>query len=239
MRRYVPHISSEAKAALELLADKGTEAAEYGDAFYRLGQYLAKRLKTVGLGRKTMLVCTSEDADFLARGIFESITKQTARRNPVAFSCLWQTRFDPATEKSNKKRFEVAPITKRYEEQIDDEIDSLIVVKSIIATSCVVRHALLDTVGRKHPKKIFVVAPVISKDAPARLRAEFPKKIADLFQFVYFAKDGSPDENGMVWPGIGGNIYERLPLSKTDGTLIPRIVTERRQKHEAELLPVS
>jgi hypothetical protein len=212
MTRYVPHISSEAKAALELLADKGTKAAEYGDAFYRLGHYLAKRLKNAGLGRKTLLVCTSEDADFLARGIFESISEPTARRTPVAFACFWQTRFDPAGDKSNKKRFEVAPIIKRYEEPIDDEIDSLIVVKSIIATSCVVRHALLDTIERKHPKKIFVVAPVISKDAPARLRAEFPKKVANLFQFVYFA---------------------------TDGTLIPRIVTERRQKHEAELLRVS
>ncbi len=239
MTRYVPRISSEAKAALELLADKGTKAAEYGDAFYRLGQYLAKRLKSAGLGRKTLLVCTSEDADFLARGIFESISEPPARRTPVAFACFWQTRFDPAGDKSNKKRFEVAPIIKRYEEPIDDEIDSLIIVKSIIATSCVVRHALLDTIERKHPKKIFVVAPVISKDAPDRLRAEFPKKVADLFQFVYFAKDGSPDENGMVWPGIGGNIYERLPLPKTDGTLIPRIVTERRQKHEAELLRVS
>ena len=239
MSRYVPNISFEAKAALELIADKGTTAAAYGDALYRLGQYLAKRLKVAGLGRKTMLVCTSEDADFLARGIFESISEQSSRRTPVAFACFWQTRFDPASEKLNKKRFEIAPIIKRYEESTDDEIDSLIVVKSIIATSCVVRHALLDTIGRKHPKKVFVVAPVISEGAPGRLRAEFPKKVSDLFQFVYFAKDGSPDENGMVWPGIGGNIYERLPLLKTDGTLIPKIVTERRRQHEAELFQVS
>jgi hypothetical protein len=97
----------------------------------------------------------------------------------------------------------------------------------------------LDTIARKHPRKIFVVAPVISQDAPARLCAEFPKKVAELFHFVYFAQDGSPDENGMVWPGIGGSIYERLPLSKTDGTLVPKIVTERRQKYEAELLSAS
>ena len=96
----------------------------------------------------------------------------------------------------------------------------------------------MDTIGRKHPKKIFVVAPVISQDAPDKLRAEFPKKVADLFHFVYFAKDGTPDENGMVWPGVGGNIYERLPLSQTGGMLTPRIVVERRQKHEAQLLSV-
>lgn len=240
MRRLAQHVSPEAKAALDLLANKGTSPAEYGEAFYRLGQFLAKRLKNAGLGHKTLLVCTSEDADFLARGIFESINRpMMSRGTPVAFACFWQARFDPAKEALNKKRFEVAPIIKRYEEPIDDQIDSLIVVKSIIATSCVVRHALLDTIGRKHPKKIFVVAPVISKDAPDSLRAEFPKKVADLFRFVYFAEDDSPDENGMVWPGIGGNVYERLPLPKTKGAIIPKIVSERRRQREAEVLQVN
>jgi hypothetical protein len=240
MRRLAQHLSPEAKAALDLLADQRTAPIEYGEAFYRLGQFLAKRLKGAGLGRKTLLVCASEDADFLARGIFESISKPSASFGvPVAFACFWQARFDPAREQSNKKRFEVAPIIKRYEEPIDGDIDSLIVVKSIIASSCVVRHALLDTIGRKHPKKIFVVAPVISKDAPDSLRAEFPKKVAEMFQFVYFAEDDSPDENGLVWPGIGGNVYDRLPLPKTGGILVPKIVAERRRLREAEPLQVN
>ena len=240
MRRFAQHISPEAKAALDLLADQQTTPVEYGEAFYRLGQFLATRLKTAGLGRKTLLICTSEDADFLARGVFESISKPAASSGtPVAFACFWQARFDPAREKSNKKRFEVAPIIKRYEELIEGDIDSLIVVKSIIASSCAVRHALMDTIERKHPKKIFVVAPVISKDAPDSLRAEFPKKVAELFQFVYFAEDDSPDENGMVWPGIGGNVYERLPLPRTGGILVPKIVTERRRLRETESLQVN
>ena len=240
MRRLAQHLSPEAKAALDLLADQRTAPIEYGEAFYRLGQFLAKRLKGAGLGRKTLLVCASEDADFLARGIFESISKPSASFGvPVAFACFWQARFDPAREQSNKKRFEVAPIIKRYEEPIDGDIDSLIVVKSIIASSCVVRHALLDTIGRKHPKKIFVVAPVISKDAPDNLRAEFPKKVAELFQFVYFAEDDSPDENGLVWPGIGGNVYDRLPLPKTGGAVVPKIVAERRRLREAKPLQVN
>jgi len=240
MRRLAQHLSPEAKAALDLLADQRTAPIEYGEAFYRLGQFLAKRLKGAGLGRKTLLVCASEDADFLARGIFESISKPSASFGvPVAFACFWQARFDPAREQSNKKRFEVAPIIKRYEEPIDGDIDSLIVVKSIIASSCVVRHALLDTIGRKHPKKIFVVAPVISKDAPDSLRAEFPKKVAEMFQFVYFAEDDSPDENGLVWPGIGGNVYDRLPLPKTGGAVVPKIVAERRRLREAKPLQVN
>ena len=154
MRRLTPHINPDAKAALDLLADQRTAPDAYREAFYRLGQFLAQRLKRAGLGRKTSFACTSEDADFLARGIFESINKpEGSHGTPVAFACFWQARFDPAREQANKKRFEVAPIVKRYEEPIDDVIDSLIVAKSIIATSCVIRHALLDAIERKHPEE--------------------------------------------------------------------------------------
>lgn len=233
MRSLAGHVTRETIAALNSLIDETTSPDDYGKAFFRLGQLLAKRLTSAGLGEKVLLVCASEDADFLARGVFESITgRKRANISTIAFSCLWQARFDPISKGSNRKRFEVAPIIKRYEEAISDEIDSLIVVKSIIATSCVVRHALLDTVGRKHPKKIFVVSPVISKDAPNRLRAEFPKSVADLFQFVYFAEDDTPGQDGIVRPGIGGNVYERLPLARTEGILVPRIVTERRAQHQ-------
>lgn len=43
----------------------------------------------------------------------------------------------------------------------------------------------------------------------------------------------------MVWPRIGENIYERLPLPKTKGMFILKIVTERRRKREAEVLQVN
>jgi hypothetical protein len=231
MRNLAGQVSRQARTALNLLIDRNTSPDDYGQAFFRLGKFLAKRLMTAGIGTKVLLVCTSEDADYLARGVFEMIKRlKHSDAAPVAFACFWQARFDPIREGSNKKRFEVAPIIKRYEEPIDDEIDSLIVVKSIIATSCVVRHALLDTIARKHPKKIFVVAPVIARDAPDSLRAEFPRDVAKLFEFIYFAEDDSPDSEGIVHPGIGGSVYERLPLPKTSGLLVPRIVTERRSQ---------
>jgi hypothetical protein len=233
MRNLAGHVSRETIAALDLLVDEKTSPSDYGKAFYRLGQLLAKRLTNAGLGEKVLLVCASEDADFLARGIFESIKRPKGpNASPIAFACFWQARFDPVSEGASRKRFEVAPIIKRYEEPISDEIDSLIVVKSIIATSCVIRHALLDTVGRKHPKKIFVVSPVISRDAPDSLRAEFPKDVAELFQFVYFAEDDTPGRDGIVRPGVGGNVHERLPLPRTEGILVPQIVVERRSQHQ-------
>lgn len=234
MRNIAEPVSRQTKAALNLLIDPHTSSSDYGKAFHKLGRMLAKRLPSEGLGEKVLLVCTSEDADYLARGIVESIKRPKGRRlPPIAFACFWQARFDPVSEGANKKRFEIAPIVKRYEEPIEGDIDSLIVVKSIIATSCVVRHALLDTVNRKRPKRIFVVAPVISRDAPKSLRSEFPKDISELFEFVYFAEDDSPGPDGIVRPGIGGSVYERLPLPKTAGLLVPRIVRERRDRHHA------
>ena len=231
MRNFAKGVSPETVSTLELLVNKKTSRRAYGAAFYRLGQLLAERLSNVDLGKKVLLVCTSEDADFLARGLFESIKKPTqSNRSSVAFACLWQERFDPVPNGMNRKRFEVAPIIKRYEEPIEDNIDSLIVVKSIIASSCVVRHALLDTVDRKHPKRIYVVSPVIARGASESLKAEFPRKVASLFKFIYFAEDDSPDADGMVWPGIGGNVYQRLPLSKSQGIPIPKIVVERRTR---------
>jgi hypothetical protein len=231
MRNLAEGVSPETVSTLELLINKKTSRRAYGDAFYRLGQLLAQRLSEADLGKKVLLVCTSEDADFLARGLFESIKKPNpSNRSFLAFACLWQERFDPVPNGLHRKRFEVAPIIKRYEEPTDDNIDSLIVVKSIIASSCVVRHALLDTIARKHPKRIFVVSPVIAKGAPESLQAEFPRKVASLFRFVYFAEDDSPDADGMVWPGIGGNVHQRLPLPKTRGILMPKIVAERRNR---------
>jgi hypothetical protein len=83
------------------------------------------------------------------------------------------------------------------------------------------------------------VAPVISRGAQDSLRAEFPKKVSELFQFVYFAEDDSPDENGLVWPGIGGSVYDRLALPESGTALIPQIVMERRRQHEAKLLQIN
>ena len=230
MRRIDENVPREAQEALSLLVDKSTGQDAYGAAFKRLGECLAERLPQSELGKKIMLVCTSEDADFLARGLFETLLKQQgSSAKQIAFACFWQKRYKGSSSSAHKNLYDVAPIVKRYEESVDGNLDSLIILKSIIAGSCVVRHAILDTVRRKQPKKVFVVAPVISKTAPASLKAEFPAAISKLFRFVYFAEDGPPDENGMVWPGIGGSVYERLPHSG-EGLRVPAIVAERRRE---------
>jgi hypothetical protein len=230
MRRLVPRIDPTAHAALALLADEQTSAKDYGNAFYRLGTLLVQRVPQTSLGKSILVVCTSEDADYFARGILESIVGRTASQSRVALACFWQTRLKAMDAGLGRDSIEIAPIVKRYEER-SDEKDTLIVVKSIISSSCVVKHALLDIMGRKQPKKILIVAPVILRGAEARLREEFPADISRRFEFFYFAEDDQKDDSGNVRPGIGGSIYERLGLTERGAGSIPRLVLERRARY--------
>jgi hypothetical protein len=229
MRRLAKWITMSAKADLCLLADRQTNVTEYRNAFYRLGSSLAERLRRARLGTDILLVCTCEDADFLARGILESIVSvQRASPIRVALACFWQARFTAMKANPGRAGFDVAPIVRRYEEPTTSSIDSLIIVKSIISSSCVVRHALLDIIGRKQPQSIFIAAPVILRGAQMRLRREFPIDVSRRFRFLYFAEDDEKDDDGNVLPGIGGSVDKRLGLEEP-ASLTPRLVIERRK----------
>lgn len=90
------------------------------------------------------------------------------------------------------------------------------------------RHALLDVIGRKQPKRILIAAPVILRGAQERLEEEFPRDISKRFRFFYFAEDDQKDTTGNVLPGIGGSVYERLGIAET---FIPELVKERRARY--------
>lgn len=215
-----------------MLSDTQTPVPAYREAFYRLGNLLAERIPEKQLGKSMMLVCTSEDADFLARGILDSIANRKNRTAAgIAFACFWHARFTAIEGIGDSPAFDVAPIVKKYEETSDSIIDTLIIAKSIISSSCVIRHALLDVVGRKQPKRIFIVAPVILQGAQQRLNNEFPEEIRRRFQFIFLAEDDQKDNLGNVSPGIGGSVYERLGITEHGAGFVPRIVTERRAAH--------
>lgn len=226
MRRMANNVTSSAKVDLGLLADRETSISDYRNAFYRLGGSLAERFTRARLGDNVLLVCTSEDADFLARGILESIVKRQAPKS-VALACFWQARFTAVRPAPGREGVDVAPIVRRYEEATIESLDSLIIVKSIISSSCVVKHALLDVVGRKRPKRILIAAPVMLRGAQTRLRDEFPSSISRKFEFFYFAEDNEKDEVGNVLPGIGGSVYQRLGLMEPS-KITPSLVIERR-----------
>ena len=227
MRKYVnlQYGNEEViRKSLDALADKTTDVEAYRNAFnvlgVELGHILAIRVGDVPT-EETMLVCASEDADWLANGVESGLGKGTL---PV--SVYWSTRTT-VYESDNGEKIEIAPIIKAYEEPIA-KCRLLIIVKSIISSSCVVKTQITRLINRIHPDIIAIVAPVMYKDAQPNLLKEFPKEISDKFYFLHFAVD--EDRNGdEVVPGVGGIVYPRLGLGdiNTKNQHMPQMVIKR------------
>lgn len=195
------------KASLEALANKTTSVEEYRKSFRvlgeKLGKILANEYKAIP-AEHTMLVCASEDADWLATGVESGFGKGELKK-----SVYWSSREVVYTNEDGSK-VEISPIEKAYEEPIDD-CQLLVIVKSIISTSCVVKTQLTRLIGKISPKQIAILAPVMYKDGIPNLMREFPKEISNRFNFVTFAIDDERVGSEVV-PGIGGMVYPRLGL---------------------------
>jgi len=200
-----------------------------------LGEMLGERIAEKARRRRTaLLVCTAEDADYLANGIVQALTYSV---KDLKLTCLWNFRTRPQGIESLEIDLDVAPIIKRYEEPTAKVLDFVVVAKSVISTACVVRHNLLDLLEKKNPSQIFIAAPVIYEGADKSLRMDFPKAISGKFNFVYFAVDDRRDKRGMLVPGIGGDVYNRLGFpAPRNRIIVPEIVRERRSKYQ---MPVS
>lgn len=212
------------RKSLDALADKTTGVEEYRNAFVTLGIELGRVLAhEVGdvPAEETMLVCASEDADWLAKGVENGFGK-----GKLPISVYWNTR-NTVYESENGEKIEISPIIKAYEEPIV-KCRLLLVVKSIISSSCVVKTQLTRLVDRVHPEMIVIMAPVMYKDAQPNLLKEFPKEISCKFHFIQFAID-EERKGGEVIPGIGGMVYPRLGLGDLDkkNRYIPQIVRMR------------
>ena len=229
-RKYSEFVNDEMKGWLEKLVDNNSSPEQYGKAMFNigmgLGQVISKQIN--GENSKLYLACTVEDADFLAKGMLSIIEEKFKK---VSFACFWNERFSPF----GIKDLPLAPVIKKYEEPTSEPINYLIVVKSIISTSCVIRTNLTNLINKSIPQNIFVVSPVMYYRAKAGLKREFDKSINDKFQFFYFAQDNERTEDGEVVPGIGGMIYNRLGFKAEDKNYhIPEIVKTRRSKFNNE-----
>lgn len=222
--------SNEIKLLLDSLVDQHTQSQDYAKAFYELGGALSELIKsTSSLSSETsvMLACSSEDADWLSKGILDQLLGHVAKINLAVF---WNVRSN-AFENSE---LAIAPIIKTYIESLQN-VDVLIVCKSIINTSCVVRTNLTYLIEKITPAKILIASPVLFKNAIHSLESEFPKSISDKFEFFYFAEDNEVTATGEVIPGIGGSVYRRLGLedAASKNKYIPRIVKERREANHS------
>lgn len=197
-RRYLTD-DLEVRNLLDSLVDDSTSPEVYRKDFVELGAKLGEALcSEIPSGANVMLACASEDADFLASGIMSKLHVDKV-------AVFWHTRI-------KYSGFDVAPIVSSYIEPMDN-CDVLVIAKSIISSSCIVKSQLNCLIDKLNPKTIYIVSPVTYCKAKEYLRREFPSWIYSKFNFVSFAEDAELAENSnIVIPGIGGDVSVRLNM---------------------------
>ena len=211
--------NKEAKDALDVLIKNDVKVEEYRNAFRTLGLQLGDNLKKlISRGERILVACASEDADWLAKGVLEKLPVD------VGLAVFWSDRIKVC----DNPKIEISPIIKSYID-INGDYDTVVIVKSIISTSCVVKSQINNLLGNVSPSKIYVLAPVMYKDAEKSLRTEFAPTISEKFVFMSLAIDDERDKSGVVIPGVGGWVYPKLGLGDlhSKNEYMPEIVTER------------
>lgn len=207
-RQFSSYVNNSTKHLLDVLVDSSSDSQSYQDALTALGEQLSQSIieKLDPVAPKDItLAVTAEDADYLAKGFIKNYEQQSGKK--VFLACFWN---DHRIEDESKKS--IAPVVNEYLQPGFDNSHILVVIKSIISGSCVVRSNILSLYNRMSPDSIFIAAPVMHKDAESNLSTDFPSEFFAKFDFTWFAKDSVKDGDGTVLPGIGGQIYERLGL---------------------------
>ena len=227
-RKYVDKwVDRNTISLLDKLINAQTSSAEYSIAMYGLGNVFGKIILSLAKDFGTIAIATTvEDADFLGKGIID-VLEQNGKK--VGLTVFWNKRFKPNAENN----LSIAPIIKEFREKNQDKSGLLVIIKSIIANSCVVRTNLTRLIEESNPNKIFIVAPVLLSGAIEHLKNEFDDDISRRFSYLYFAEDNEKTKDGMVLPGIGGDVYQRLGFKNQDdkNKFVPDIVKERRYKY--------
>lgn len=223
MRQYtnLAKKDPEILRSFSILTDKKSSSQIYSEAFFKLGGKLAELINLkINSSDQVVFSCATEDADWLGRGILDNLSVKKFN-----LAIFWNLRTRPF----NDDNLVVAPIIKSYIEDIKS-CDTLIICKSIIYTSCVIRTNLTYLINQINPTKIIIVSPVIFRSAEISLAQEFEDSISSKFEFIYFAIDDEVTSQGEVVPGIGGNLYTRLGFSGVENKnkYIPELVKHRR-----------
>jgi hypothetical protein len=208
-------------AALDaLLAKKSTKL--YQQTMYQLGCFLADELiSKLDKNRSYCLVSTVEDVDYLAKGLLDGISGHVGK---VSLACFWNNHHLPVDGEAS-----TAPIIKQYFDQSALESDDIIIVKSVMSGSCVVKTNLTELIQKMTPGTVYVASPVAHINAEIKLKKEFPSDISDKFNFTFLAKDETRNDDGEVVPGIGGDVYQLLGFNSqaAKNRYTPKTVLER------------
>jgi hypothetical protein len=208
-------------SALEALLSKSSPEV-YQQTMYELGLHLAEELvPKLDKHKSYCLASTAEDTDYLAKGLLDGIHNFV---NKVSIACFWNDHHIPV-----KGQASTAPIIKKFIDTSALESDDIIIVKSVMSGSCVVKTNLSELIRKMTPSIVYIASPVAHVKAEEKLKMEFSSDISDKFDFTFLAKDEKRDANGEVIPGIGGNVYHLLGFENQTlkNRYTPRTVLER------------
>ncbi|KGJ97957.1 hypothetical protein [Thalassotalea sp. ND16A] len=208
-------------SALDALLSKESPEV-YQQAMYRLGVFLADELiPKLDKSKSYCLASTAEDVDYLARGLLDRISNHVSK---VSLACFWNNHHTPIDGKAS-----TAPIIKKFIDAPALESDDIIIVKSVMSGSCVVKTNLTELIHQMTPSTVHIVSPVAHVNAEGKLKQEFPSDISDKFDFTFLAKDEKRNKDGEVIPGIGGNVYQLLGFTNqaAKNRYTPKAVLER------------
>lgn len=202
----------------ELLAD--TVPTAYARTMEKLGKMLGEALaRNICAKDLNLVVSTAEDADSLSKGVISALDQHQL---PHKLAVFWNHHYQTGARS-------VAPIVNKYLETGFDNAENIILIKSIISGSCVIKTNLLALINNvKSVRFIYILAPVMHADSETNLKNEFSSEIAAKFRFIYFVTDTVREDDGTVRPGIGGEVYDRLGLGGQPVNVgyIPKLVQD-------------
>lgn len=217
-RNYSAFAPEEAKASLANLLEFVGNPNGYSQEMHKLGSFLGTLLnEKICDTQRCLVAATAEDADFLGRGIYDSLKQE----HPTKAAVFWNNHYTIPGGGS------IAPVVHRFLEPGYESSNVLIIAKSVISGSCVVRTNILELIEVIKPQKIYIVSPVMHSDSEESLRKEFPLSISEKFEFLVFATD-SVRIDGEVKPGIDGEVYPLLGLEDQPARMgfMPKLVQE-------------
>ncbi|EJG1590598.1 TPA: hypothetical protein ACVU4Y_003301 [Vibrio parahaemolyticus] len=222
-REYSNLADKVVKHNLKTLIEDSTEE-QYREAMKRLGAKLGGAVaKKLAKDTPSLTIAvTAEDADYLAQGFTDYLEKTVGIK--VFVTCFWNDH-----RKDNLSQKSIAPVIHKYLQPGYENNSTLVVIKSILSSSCVVKSNILSLYSSMTPSEVHVVAPVVYKEAEAILSNDFPSEFSSKFNFTWFAKDAVREDDGTVKPGIGGQIYYRLGLKDKpiNTKFMPEVVLKR------------
>ena len=228
-RQYTDIVNTDAETRrlIDEIGQSKLDVDEYRATMIKLGEKLGENVVKKLAGHNlndVCVVCTVEDADFLAKGVVD-VLERSGMGDRTKLLCIWSDRIKEAG-------VSIAPITKQYLEKPTSNKVDYVIVKSVISSACIVKTNLTRALSDNNYGQIIVVSPVLLDGAQQRLEQEFPEEIANLFDYIWFATDYEKSGD-YIFPGIGGSVYENLGFGneKEKNKYTPNIVKQRRSSH--------